>query len=171
MRIEPASPNPPPGLRELLSDLGGGENGFLGTPVHAGKATLEQFLQRCCEMPDPAKVRPGYVQQTTFWVLDSSGLAVGMVRLRHYLNEKLRVRGGHLGFFIRRDQRGKGYATEALRLALVELKRMGEPRALLTVDDDNLPSIKVIESNAGQLEDIRTDPETGKKFRRYWIAL
>ncbi len=155
----------------MLSDLGSGENGFMGTLVHTGEATLEQFLQRCCEMPDPTKVRPGFVPQTIFWVLDSSGLAVGMIRMRHYLNEKLRVHGGHIGFFIRRDQRGKGYAAEALRLALLELKRMGEKRALLTVDSENLPSIKVIESNGGRFEDIGTDSETGKTFKRYWIEL
>ena len=171
MEIEAASPTSPRGLPELLADLGSGENGFMGTPVHTGEATVEQYLQRCCEMPDPAKLRPGLVPQTIFWMLDADGLAVGMVRVRHYLNDKLRVHGGHIGFFVRRDQRGKGYAKEALRLALLELQKLGEERALLTVDPDNMPSIRVIESNGGQLKDTGTDPETGKQFQRYWIEM
>ena len=171
MRIEPASTNPPPGLHELLADLDGGENGFGGTPVHTGEATVDQYLQRCCDMPDPGKLCPGLVPQTVYWMLNSNGLVVGMVRVRHYLNDKLRVHGGHIGFFVRRDQRGKGYAKEALRLALIELRKLGEKRALLTVDPENTPSITVIEMNGGHVEDIGTDPDTGQQFRRYWIEL
>ena len=171
MRIEPASQKAPTGLRELLAELGGGENGFTGTPVHTGEATVEQYLQHCCAMPDPSKLPPGLVPQTVFWILDSDGSAVGMVRMRHYLNDKLRVHGGHIGFFVRHDKRGQGIAKEGLRLALIELRKLGEKRALLTVDPDNIPSIKVIEGNGGRFEDIGTDPDTGYKVRRYWIEL
>lgn len=171
MRIEAASPTAPRGLRELLADLGSGENGFMGTPVYTGEATVEQYLQRCCDMPDPATLTPGVVPQTVFWMLDATGLAVGMVRMRHCLNDNLRIRGGHIGFFVRRDQRGKGYAKEALRLALLELRKLGELRALLTVDPENTPSIRVIQANGGRFESIYTDPATGKQCRRYWIEM
>lgn len=171
MRIEAASSKAPPGLAELLGDLGGGENGFMGTPVHTGEATVEQYLQQCREMPDPSKLRPGLVPQTVYWMLDEDGAAIGMLRVRHRLNETLRVHGGHIGFFVRHDQRGKGYARAALRLALAELRVLGETLALLTVDPGNIPSIRVIEANGGQLENTVTDPETGKLYRRYWIGL
>jgi len=129
IRLEAASPSAPPGLQELLIDLGDGENGFGGTPVHTGETTLEEYLKQCRDMRDPATLRPGLVPQTVFWVLDADGIAVGMVRMRHYLNERLRGHGGHgghIGFFIRRDRRGRGYAQEALRFALVELRGLGE---------------------------------------------
>lgn len=132
---------------------------------------LEEYLQQCCDMPDPSKLRPGLVSQTVFWVLNADGEAIGMVRVCHYLNDKLRVRGGHCGYFIRRDQRGKGYGKQMLALALDELRRLGEKRALITTGPDNLPSIRVIEANGGQLADVNTDPETGAKHRRYWIDL
>ncbi len=167
MRLEAAAPDPPPGLRELLADLGGGENGFGGTPVHTGEATVDQYVQCCCDMPDPGKLSPGLVPQTVYWVLDSNGLAIGMVRVRHYLNDRLRVHGGHIGYFVRRDQRGKGHAKEALRLALIELRKFGEKRALLTVDPENTASIRIIETNGGRFEDMGTDPDTGEKIRRY----
>ncbi len=158
MKIEAASLTPPPGLAELLAELGGGENGFGGTPVHSGELSLEEYLQECCEMPDPAKLKPGLVLQTIFWALDEYGVAVGMIRMRHSLNDKLRFHGGHIGYFIRRDQRGKGYGREALRLALAQLRTLGERRALLSVDPANTPSIRVIEENGGQLENVVTDP-------------
>lgn len=171
IRLEAASSVPPPGLWGLLVDVGGGENGFGGTPVHTGETTVEEYVQQCCDMPDPAKLQSGLVPQTVFWALDADGVAVGMVRLRHCLNDKLRFHGGHIGYFIRRDQRGKGYAKEALRLALIELRRLGERRALMTVDPNNAPSVRVIERNGGHLENVVTDPETGMAYKRYWIEL
>jgi len=121
IRMETASTVIPAGLRELIDEVGGGENGFGGTTVHTGECTLEQYVQQCCDVTDPAKLRPGLVPQTTFWALDDDGVVVGMVRLRHYLNNRLRVHGGHIGYFVRREKRGKGYGKEMLRLALMEL--------------------------------------------------
>jgi predicted acetyltransferase len=171
MKLEAATTDPPPGLQELLADLGDGENGFGGTPVHAEELTLEEYLRECCDMPDPAKLRPGLVPQTVFWALDDDGEAVGIVRLRHYLNNTLRVHGGHIGYYVRRDQRGHGYGKEMLRLALDELRRLGETRALITTDPENVHSIRVIEANGGQFADVSSDPRTGAQYRRYWVDL
>jgi predicted acetyltransferase len=171
IKIQAASLNPPPGLQALLADLGDGENGFMGTPVHGAELSLEEYLQQCCDGPDPEKLQPGWVPQTIFWVLNDQGEAIGMVRMRHYLNEKLRLQGGHIGYYIHSDHRGKGYARAMLRLVLEELRKVGEKRALLTTDPDNTPSIRVIEANGGRLEDVSTDPETGARYRRYWVDL
>lgn len=171
MRLEAASLTAPRGLSELLRDLGGGENGFGRTPVHGGEVTLQEYLQQCCDMRDPAKLEGGLVLQTIFWVLDGDGVAVGMVRLRHYLNDALRLHGGHIGYFIRRDRRGRGYGKEALRLALAELRKLGERRALITVEANNVPSIRVVERNGGCLENMVRDAETEKVYGRYWIDL
>ncbi|MDX9971479.1 MAG: GNAT family N-acetyltransferase [FCB group bacterium] len=171
IKLEAASLIPPAGLLEMLTELGGGENGFGGTSVPSGRATLEEYLRQCVEMPDPEKLAPGLVPQTIFWVLGDEGIAVGMVRMRHCLNDSLRIHGGHIGYFIRRDWRGKGYATEALQLALEELRMLGEPRALLTTTPDNARSIRVIERNGGRFEDAVTDPQSGKVINRYWIEL
>ncbi len=171
MKLVPASPIPPAGLRELLEDLGDGENGYMGTSVPSGKRTLEEYLRQCVAMTDPAQVPPGLVPQTTFWALDDEGIAIGMVRIRHRLNEKLLAHGGHIGLYIRRNRRGRGHAKEILRLALAELRKTGEKRALLTISVDNLPSIRSVVSGGGRLEDVRLDPESGMKLARYWIDL
>jgi predicted acetyltransferase len=169
MRLEAASLSPPPGLEQLLADLGDGENGFMGTPVHSGEATLAEFLEQCREQSEAVSLPEGYVPQTVFWALDDGGQAVGMVRMRHYLNDALLVHGGHIGFYIRRDQRGRGYAAEALRPALDRLRALGESRALMTVDTDNVASIRVIESVGGYRDprEEATDP----KEHRYWVDL
>lgn len=171
MRLVAASvQNIPPGVLELLLDLGDGESGVGGTPVASGEMTVEQYVQRCVEMTDPANCPPGFVPQTVFWALDADGRAVGMVRMRHTLNEKLLRRGGHIGYYVRKDCRGRGYAREMLRLALQELRKLGVQRALLTADGDNLPSIRVILANGGVFENSLVEPD-GTRFARYWIEL
>ncbi len=168
MRLEAMSLHIPHGLNELLADLGAGENGFGGTSVHSGELSLEQYLQKCIDMADETKALSGFVHQTTFWVLDESDEVIGMVRVRHYLNESLKERGGHISYYIRKDKRNKGYGREVLRLALAELRKIGETRALITVDMDNIASIKVIEGNGRKLESEGQSAD-GKKFGRFWI--
>lgn len=170
MRLEAASTDMPHGLAELIADLGRGENGFGGTPVATGEQSLEEYLQRCIGMTDPAQLRPGYVPQTVFWAIDENGEAIGMARVRHYLNDRLREQGGHIGYYIRRDQRRKGYGREILRQALIELRRMGETRALITVYMDNIASIRVIEANGGVFESEGQGAD-GHRLGRYWIEL
>jgi predicted acetyltransferase len=170
MRLEAASPKAPRGLAELIADLGTGENGFGGTFVATGELTLEEYIQRCIDMTNVTKLRPGYVPQTTFWAIDEQGDTIGLVRVRHYLNERLKEDGGHIGYYVRRDQRDRGYGKEILRQALGELRKIGEKRVLLTVNLDNIASIKVIEANGGVFESEGQDSD-GKKFGRYWINL
>jgi predicted acetyltransferase len=170
MHLEAASTNIPHGLPQLIADLGNGENGYGGTPVVTGELTLEEYIQRCIEMAAGVNLRPEYVPQTVFWVIDENGEAIGMVRIRHYLNDKLRHEGGHIGYYIRRDQRGKGYGKETLHQALAELKKLGEPKAMLTVNMDNVSSIKVIEANGGVFESEGQSAD-GHKFGRFWIEL
>ena len=50
-----------------------------------------------------------------------------------------------------------------LRQALPWAHSLGIDPALVTCDDDNLGSIRVIESAGGALEDVRRDK------RRYWV--
>ncbi|MBI5293893.1 MAG: GNAT family N-acetyltransferase [Chloroflexi bacterium] len=170
MHLEPASLTAPRGLAELLADLGNGENGFNGTAVGRGEMAIPEYLQSCMDMTDASKLKPGFVPQTVFWIIDDAGEAVGLVRVRHYLNDKLRERGGHIGYYIRPSQRGKGYATQALRLALVEIRKLGEPRAMLSTNETNLPSRRVIEVNGGVLDGMGLN-EDGTQFCRYWIEI
>lgn len=170
MKLIAVSMEPPDGLVDLLTDLGDGQNGFGGTTFAPGEISLDDFLRQCIGEADPEKLRPGLVPQTIYWLLDGSGVAVAMVRVRHYLNEGLRINGGHIGYFVRSDKRGNGYGKEALRLALLELQKLGEPNALMTVRVDNIASIKVIEANGGKFEDEVTAPD-GVWRKRFWIEL
>ena len=158
------------GLSALIVDLGKGENGFGGTAVAEGGLTLGEYLRFCDETNSHRNLIAGDIPRSFFWLLDEADEAVGIVRMWHYLNDSLRERTGHISYYIRRDQRGKGYGREALRLGLRELASVGEKRGLLVADLDNLPSTKVILANGGKLESIGRGGN-GKRYGRYWIKL
>lgn len=110
-----------------------------------------------------------FVPHTTYWLVNEARRILGVVNIRPRLNESLMVRGGHIGYGVRPSERGKGYATEMLRLALEKTKAMGLERALLTCDRENTASARVIVKNGGVLEsEILLD---GAIVQRYWIEM
>lgn len=56
---------------------------------------------------------------------------------------------GHIGYTIVPWKQRRGYATQALRLILPIARSEGFPRVLITCDDDNEASRKVILANGG----------------------
>jgi predicted acetyltransferase len=66
---------------------------------------------------------------------------------------------GHIGYAVVPWKRGKGYATEALRLLLPEVKREGLAYVDVTADEHNLPSHRVALSNGARVvERFRKPP-------------
>lgn len=110
---------------------------------------------------------PGYVPQTTYWLI-VAGQYTGEIDIRHHLTPALERFGGHIGYRIRPSMRQKGYGTLQLKLALPHVWEMGIARALITCDDDNIGSQKIIEANGGILQD-KVDNRRGVLTRRYWI--
>ncbi|HIX37599.1 MAG TPA: GNAT family N-acetyltransferase [Candidatus Blautia pullistercoris] len=112
----------------------------------------------------------GLVPDSTFFCFDEKrNLMVGAVNIRHDLNDYLLKYGGHIGDGIRPSERRKGYATEMIRLALEECRKLGLTRVLMTCDKNNIGSAKSIIRNGGILENEVL--EEGSIKQRYWIAL
>ena len=112
----------------------------------------------------------GWVPASTYWVV-RRGHIVGTCHLRHQLNEFLRNFGGHIGYSIRGSERGKGYGTKMLALALEKAQLLGIKRVLITCEDDNIASTRVIEKNGGKLADKVKTKYAEFLTRRYWIEL
>lgn len=111
------------------------------------------------------------VPDSVFFLLDEErGRLLGAVDIRHYLNDVLLREGGHIGDGIRPSERRKGYATEQIRLALIECEKLGIDRVLITCSRDNIGSAKSIIRNGGVLENEIVDQE-GNIEQRYWITL
>ena len=71
---------------------------------------------------------------------------------------------------IRPSERRKGFATEMIRLALIECKKIGIDKVLMVCDKSNIASSKTIIKNDGILENEFVD-ENGVIQQRYWIEI
>jgi predicted acetyltransferase len=96
---------------------------------------------------------------------------IGEASIRHQLNAHLLQEGGHIGYGIRPARRGQGYGKRILALALVECRRLGIERVLVTCLDANIASARIIEANGGCLENVIAAPSGHGPLRRYWIEL
>ena len=111
------------------------------------------------------------VPDSVFFLLDEDrDRLLGAVNIRHYLNESLLKEGGHIGDGIRPSERRKGYATEMIRLALIECKKVGIDKVLMTCDKDNIGSARSIVKNGGVLENEFVNSD-GDAEQRYWITI
>jgi predicted acetyltransferase len=96
---------------------------------------------------------------------------VGRISILHELNDALRVEGGHIGYDTVPSFRGRGIATEMLRQALPLAFALGLTSVLLTCDDTNAASIRVIERNGGSLRETKAIHPDRPLKRYYWITL
>lgn len=110
----------------------------------------------------------GFVPYTSLYAFVNDEL-VGMLTIRHLLNDFLLRIGGHIGYGVMPAHRRKGYAKEMLRLGLIEARRLGIPRALVTCDEGNLGSARTIERNGGVYENSTEQGAGHPPKRRYWI--
>lgn len=110
----------------------------------------------------------GIVPETTYFCLDiDKNMFVGAITIRHYLREKLKYNGGHIGDGIRPSERRKGYGSAMIGFALDEAKKMGISKVLMCCDKKNIASAKSIMNNGGKLEnEVDID---GIIIQRYWI--
>ena len=116
-------------------------------------------------------VQDGRVPSTTYFARrKSDNMIVGIIDIRHRLNDFLEKWGGHIGYGIRPTMRRKGYATQMLALALQESKRLGMGRALIICNSDNEASRATILKNGGVFWDEIPDPD-GTLVQRYWIYI
>jgi len=155
------------GNSQYLDLVLGPEPGFPGTTYTletlASPETFAEFCAYTIALSEPDTPRPAaWVTGTYLWMVDDDEV-VGRISLRHELTPWLREVGGHIGYAVRPSARRHGHATRALRLMLPIAAEHGIDPVLVTCDDTNTASRKVIEANGGVLEDNRN----GKL--RFWV--
>lgn len=131
--------------------------GLDACPKWAGYLALLDRLCRGIEVPD------GFVP-ATFLVAEVAGEIVGRTSVRHELNDWFLREGGHIGGGVLPAHRRRRYGSEILRQSLVVARAAGVDRVLVTCDEDNVASRRVIEGCGGRLEIL-----PGTRRRRYWI--
>ena len=156
-------------MREVVTEGNRAEAAYLGseqTRHRAGWNSPEGFAEYVATVrADGAETTPrriGIVPHTTWWWVDGEDY-LGRISVRHRLTDFLRDVGGHVGYYVRPSRRRRGHATAMLRAVLPYAADLGLEQVLVTCDDTNEGSRRVIEAAGGVLEDQR-----GVKLR-YWL--
>ena len=146
-------------------------NEILHGTAGLGKAeNFEEWLKAIVDNSFEETVRQGFVPSSTYLAVRvEDDKLLGMIDIRHKLNEYLFNFGGHIGYSIRKSERRKGYAKEMLGQALGQCREMGLDKVLITCDKENIASASTIKSQGGVLEnEVNEEDEI---VQRYWINL
>ena len=171
--------------------------------VIPSKKYLESYLEACQELADKPELRDTifhnpdefddwkdniflkfeeqrcginlpemYVPESTFWLVEG-GIFIGEGSIRHSLTPVLERFGGHIGYAIRPSKWSKGYGTILLKLLLDKAHELGIKKALITCNEDNVGSCKVIEKNDGVFQDTidYIIDDVPRRTNRYWIEI
>ena len=136
-------------VRDMPVDENGLTNKWNGiTREDFEKIALKEMIafSKGQDLPD------GFVPETFIFLWNYDEI-VGQFSIRHYLCESLRTGGGHIGYFIKKECRGKGFAKEGLRLTLsIARTIIPENEIYLRVNKDNPASLKVMLHNGGYIK-------------------
>ena len=120
------------------------------------------YLERVRQGREPDRV-PSF----TFLAGDGKQL-VGIIDIRLQLAQA-HYYSGHIGYSVRPDCRGRGIGTELLRLGLEKARKLGLGRVMLSCQENNLASRKIIETNGGRLSERAV--WEGAPLLVFWISL
>lgn len=134
--------------------------------------TAEEFFKAIEQYKNPDTVPEGKVQATHYaCVRRSDGKLVGILQLRHRLNEYLAKYAGHIGYSVRPSERRKGYAKYMLKSALSVCRGMGLTRVMVCCFEENEASRRTILSAGGVYERTELEPNEQKNIEIYWINI
>ncbi len=126
-----------------------GEQVINGSELFDKITSYEEWLGKVIANANPETVDPNWVLTDTFFAVRvSDHKIVGIVDLRYQLNDFLKD-FGNCGYSVRPSERRKGYAGEILRQICLAAREHGLKQLQLSVEKDNVASIKTIEKNGG----------------------
>lgn len=112
--------------------------------------TVEQWLNFIDICSQESTVPDNLVPSRTYLAIrENDNTLIGMINIRLYLNNYLKLVGGNIGYSVKIQERNKGYATEMLGLGLTICKELNISPILVTCKRNNIASRKVIEKNGG----------------------
>lgn len=129
-----------------------GEKIIYGSELFDKTESYEEWLSSVTRNTDPKTVNENWVVTDTFFAIrKSDNKIIGIIDLRHTLNDFLKDLG-NCGYSVRPSERRKGYATEMLYQLLQVAKKAGMKELHISVEKANTASVKVIQKNGGIYE-------------------
>lgn len=112
----------------------------------------------------------GHVPATIYLLKSKCDKRVlGILQIRHILNDFLSNFGGHFGGSIRPSERNKGYSAKMIVLGKSKAKRFGINDVLITCLTTNKSSARSIEKAGGVFEKTVYFKEKEVHINRFWL--
>lgn len=134
--------------RSYITELG--DENRIPFPLDFEHADFSAWLTRVENLANGSDVPEGFVPSTTYFLMDGDEL-IGVSNLRHYLNDRIREHGGHIGLGVRPSLRGKGIGNQLMALTIAEARKKGIGEIHIHCLKENLPSARTIQHNGGEL--------------------
>ena len=106
----------------------------------------------------------------TFEVAVVQGQIAGRLSVRHTLNDFLLQQGGHIGYGVLPAFRRRGLGKRMLQRGLEITAALGIGRVLVTCEEDNAVSRRIIDGAGGVYESTYAGPDAQVPIRRYWFG-
>lgn len=137
-----------------------------GAPGYCQDKNIHDWIAKEKENHLGIHLKDGFVPATTYlYILDDQ--VIGIINIRHCLNDFLKRCGGHIGYSVHPNYRRQGYATKMLKEALKKCQQWDITPVLVTCNKENIASQKTIEKCGGILEDECFNEN--RITLRYWI--
>ncbi len=150
LTLQQLSPDDDNRFYELLQRIGKDENAFYNPANGMTHEEYKNWLKEWDSWSRGDSLPEGFVPQVSYWLM-YQGEPVGFGKVRQILTDASRAFGGNIGYAIDPNHRGKGFASEFLRLMLIKAREMKVQEILLTVEKYNYASKRVCEKNNGVL--------------------
>lgn len=138
---------------------------------HLEKMNYDEWLEDLEFNKDKSNLPEYYSSHTLYLAVNEEEKIVGAIGLRWEEVEILMTYGGLIGYSIRPQERGKGYASDMLKQGLDIFRTTGKEKILITCKDFNIASRKVIEKNGGKLINELYNPDDNFNYLRFEIKL
>ena len=101
------------------------------------------IINKLLSYRDTRILKAGQVVRFDYFLVDGPNF-LGTISIRLALNDELMRFGGNIGYGINPKFWHKGYGNKILELCLVKAKKLGLSRVLITCDDTNIASARII---------------------------
>lgn len=126
------------------------------------------YVQMMADFSEGKNLPANRVRADLLVAVDESENIIGRLSVRYEFNDFLKEYGGHVGYAVRPQYRGHGYATKMLKAGVEILGKTGISEVLVTCFADNLGSAAVIKKAGGVFDGARE--LNGRTMHRYLIA-
>ena len=146
-------------LQELVN-----EEGIMVAPApkDIDESSYPSWLRAKVDTARGINLPEGFIPCTTYWVMLGDKV-IGFANIKHYLNDALRKKGGHIGLALAKEYRGKGLGVQTAKLLIEKARNeYGIGEVLLTNEPENMASRRMCEKLGAELTDI-------DEHCHYWV--